>query len=78
MYVAKLGGMYFKSCRQNTFLNEVHKIEFTDELNNAKIFGRYNFGQGTNDLLFRQLQYMGAKFYELEEHEADINKLRKA
>jgi len=78
MYVAKLGGMYFKSCRQNTFLNEVHKIEFTDELNNAKIFGRYDFRQGTNDLLFRQLQYMGAKFYELEEHEADIDKLRKA
>jgi len=75
MYVAKLGDMYFKSCKQNTFLTEVHKIEFTDELNNAKIFGRYNFYHDANHLLFERLKDMGAKFYELEEHEADIDKL---
>ena len=56
MYVAKLGDMYFKSCNQNTFLNEIHKIEFTDTLNNAKVFGRYNFCHDSNDLLFERLK----------------------
>lgn len=72
MYVARLGGLYYKKSDFLAFGSRVTSIKFDEDITKAERFKAIN----TNSVVFEQLIKMGAKFYEIEEKEVDTTNIK--
>ena len=75
MYVAKLGGMYLEKIGLIGWTTNIGSVKFTSNRVKAMTFKSIS---DDHSLIIKQTKKMGAKFYEIEEHEIDIDKLNKA